>query len=644
MNLPPDIAARADQFAGRGWVAREVAAWLTDGTERFLAITGEPGSGKTALAAWLAGAGPPPRNRTEAAALKRVRGAWTALHFCIPRREGTVDAEAFATSIAGQLADALAPGYVPAVARANNIQITGIVHAGAGSGPAIGVSIKELVIAAQSRADAAASVTGLWQGAVRKPLQELAATPPGPAALILVDALDEAARVRPPNIVSLVAGSDDFPPGVRFVVTASTDLDVRAVFPGARVIDLSGPGSEAHANDDIRAFVRMQLKPARDIEDRLVTAAAGNFLYIRFLVDEVERGDRTLDRLEGLPDGLFTLYREYLDRMTGTDAGEKVGPRWERELQPLLGCISVASPSAPRAVLPDWLKKDAGKVSRLLDETRQVTEPDDSEDGPGQRLYHRSMNDFLAAARYGAPGQETDNQYHTAPADQHARIAQHYVRNFRGPDWRQADAYGLRHVVRHLAAAADATSLPVERRRRTAELYRTVLDPDFQAAQKATLGALEPTLDDLRIAVQTALTGDEVVPLLQSVAAYRRVARSGAIATGIFEAVDRGDFATALHDAEHYGPPPRPRGRWARVLDAWIAWQAARAGRPDDARAAAEGVVGHWLTAATEAEPLYWELCRALVVRAGRSIVAAGGDPRPSSTSSRMTVPSSWPT
>jgi hypothetical protein len=628
VTIPLEVAARADGFAGRGWVAREVADWLGSGTERVLAITGEPGSGKTAIAAWLAGAGLAPDAATDAAALERVRGAWTATHFCIPGSEGTVDGAEFASSIAGQLAKGLGQTYMVAVVQSNNPQIYATASAQSVTGDAkvIGLNIVNLVIAAQSRADTAANISALWQGAVRKPLQELAATPPGPTALILVDALDEAARQPPPNIVTLVSGSNDFPPGIRFVVTASTDLDLRALFPGARVIDLSGAEAQARADDDVRAFLRAQLGPPKDAEDRLVAAASGNFLYVRLLVDEVKRGERSLDRLEGLPKGLYPLYQEYLDRVTGTAPGKKPGVRWGRELQPLLGCVSVATPSAPVAVLPGWLRKDAGKVSQLLDQARQVTEPDESEDGPGHRLYHRSMSDYFAAAQYPANGSRTDNRYHTPPGAQHARIAKHYLDNFRGRDWQQADSYGLRHLAGHLVATAAAETLPVKRRRLTADLYRTVLDKDFQTAQKATLGDLHSTLRDLRLGVDTALAGDESVPLLRCVAGYREVARSGAIAQGIFDAVDHGDFRAALRDAEHYGPPPRPRGRWARVLDAWIAWQAARAGRFGDAEDAAKGVVGQWLTLG-EAEPLYWELCRALIVRAGRTIVAQGGDP-----------------
>src|SRR5947208_1994657 len=48
------IAERAQHFTGRVWVFEHIDAWLADDTEsRFFLLIGEPGSGKTALAARL---------------------------------------------------------------------------------------------------------------------------------------------------------------------------------------------------------------------------------------------------------------------------------------------------------------------------------------------------------------------------------------------------------------------------------------------------------------------------------------------------------------------------------------------------------------------------------------------------------------
>ena len=92
INISTEIVERAKGFMGRSWVVDQVLDWLDNGKERYFLLTGEPGSGKTALAAWLAGAGPAPRGAKARARLKRVRSAWNAGHFCIGRTQGRVRA------------------------------------------------------------------------------------------------------------------------------------------------------------------------------------------------------------------------------------------------------------------------------------------------------------------------------------------------------------------------------------------------------------------------------------------------------------------------------------------------------------------------------------------------------------------------
>jgi hypothetical protein len=54
-SFPKHLADRVTDFTGRRWVLDKVAEWMSDcNAPRVLLITGEPGCGKTALAAWLA--------------------------------------------------------------------------------------------------------------------------------------------------------------------------------------------------------------------------------------------------------------------------------------------------------------------------------------------------------------------------------------------------------------------------------------------------------------------------------------------------------------------------------------------------------------------------------------------------------------
>src|SRR4051794_37063018 len=51
--LPEDLSERISDFSGRGWVFRRIADWLGQEDSSLFLLTGEPGTGKSALAARL---------------------------------------------------------------------------------------------------------------------------------------------------------------------------------------------------------------------------------------------------------------------------------------------------------------------------------------------------------------------------------------------------------------------------------------------------------------------------------------------------------------------------------------------------------------------------------------------------------------
>jgi DNA replication protein DnaC len=48
-----DIARLTENFTGRQWVFDDIDRWLRESEERFFILTGEPGVGKSAIAARL---------------------------------------------------------------------------------------------------------------------------------------------------------------------------------------------------------------------------------------------------------------------------------------------------------------------------------------------------------------------------------------------------------------------------------------------------------------------------------------------------------------------------------------------------------------------------------------------------------------
>jgi hypothetical protein len=163
LAIPDHAWERVEGFVGRQWVLDELGGWFDHGSERYLLIAGEPGSGKTALAAWLAGAGPVPGDAEAAASLARLRGGWDAVYFCVARgQRGTVDPGHFARSLAEQLAqryDAFAAAAIERVAPEVNISM----EARENWGTMIGLKVDRLVIAERNPQD-------VYNRVVREPL------------------------------------------------------------------------------------------------------------------------------------------------------------------------------------------------------------------------------------------------------------------------------------------------------------------------------------------------------------------------------------------------------------------------------------------------------------------------------------------
>jgi len=477
-NIPPDISQRVQGFTGRVWALDEVLSWLDHEAERFMLITGEPGSGKTALLAWLIGAGHFPADNTARRKLEQVRrrlmqNGRSMTHFCMADdKHGSINPGNFSRSLAGHLSqyyDTYAEAVLEQIAPQFDIH----QQVRENWGQVIGIQIDKFI------ADNNAGET--YNRTVREPLKELFRHQPDERLFILVDALDEALTFGNPNIVTLLRGSDDLPTGVRFLLTSRNEPKVTDQFKKERTrpLNLSGQEHVKDWNIDIQAYVEQRLaEPTvrqnitafgsqEPIRDRLVMQAEGNFLYIKFLLDAVARGERSLANLNGLPRGLYGLYRDYLDRLLPGMLAYGSSPleRWQERVRPLMGALSVAIPSAPQALLPAWLGREESEVSDLVSEFRQIIEYEPG-NGGGYRLYHLSMRDFLATP-YEEDSPGTPNRYYTPLYEQHARIAHYYLETY-GRDWlRCNDDYGLMNTPVHLAEAVYQLTQPGQATTRT---------------------------------------------------------------------------------------------------------------------------------------------------------------------------------
>jgi predicted ATPase len=431
------IEERVDRFSGRNWVFDRIHKWLAlpEGN-RFFLLTGEPGSGKTAIAARLAqfssGNATPPAN-----CQRFSSGFLSAIHFCSARAGTWIDPISFARSIALQLAQAN-PRFAQALAKAGdrsvNIQV---IQSVASAANVTGVVIENLVLTGLNPQSA-------FNAAVVAPLEEIYQQGFDGELTILVDALDEALAFKGEiGIPQLLASMDSLPPAVRLILTSRRDGTIESEFLRAEIFALSSEKYDENNETDISSFVRARLAGtgySGSVEE-ISRKAGRNFQYVTFLLNQLQTDG--VAAMSGLPAGLDPLYRDSLARVIGRRD-------WDQEFAPVMGLLSVARESLTEAHLRNFSGFKEREILGRLAELRPFIE--ESGTPLAYRFYHQSVVDFLHLRDLTQSGGSLINEYYLPAAEWHERIAQYYVPD--GPaSWSRWDAYGLRYTVSHLAEA-----------------------------------------------------------------------------------------------------------------------------------------------------------------------------------------------
>jgi AAA domain len=568
------IADRTLNFTGREWVFEAIQNWLADPKgDRFFLLTGEPGSGKTAIAARLA---------------QFAQGAKTypgfeagfchAVHFCSATHPTWIDPRDFVEAIAVQLGQI--PAYAKALVNVGEKQINIQINQNIGKAERnniTAVSIQTLDVSGLI------SPQELFNLIVLNPLQEIYQHGFNQPITILVDSLDEAlTHSGQLAIVDLLAKLQGISDRVRFLLTSRPQPEILERFENdADIYNLTTGEGLIHSSKDISLYVSeilnqqpaLQQKLSSELTtDVLITQIArnseGNFLYVSYLLQMLLSQPVAISRsmLTELPIGLAGIYRSFLQRLV---QGDK--QTWRRNYAPLLGILAVAQAALTREQLAGFVQLKKPEVLEILETLRQFLDTDESLPASQRTyaIYHRSLADWLL-------DEDKAEGYWCDPVEQHERIIDYYraeANNWNQTNLNKLDDYGLRYLATHLAETAKISSLSLQHQY-TKSLVELIKNPDFQGNHQAKLQDLAALQHDVDRALRIVSVDPDPLsfPLVIEMAlASISFQKTWLSPEPIFELARQGNIEAAEKRLNLFAMEPE----WYQVAALTIAWLAA---------------------------------------------------------------------
>ena len=475
-----DIKKLTQYFTGRDWLFKDIDNWLKNKKDdRFFLLTGEPGVGKSAIAAQL----------TQIPNIDI-----TAYHFCRDRDVETVRPERILRSLAAQLAEKI-PEYGEALAKSikpNLLQIQANIDIKSVSNS----QIRAVYIENLNPSDPENELDIL----IRAPFVELQKMyakkqqqPPN-SVVILINSLDEAVNTTGTNIVKLLAklSKSDLPDWVRFVLTSRRGGEVAQELKELKPYDLEQTSKENL--DDVEEYIQERVKQPQlqevlqknqstqsinQIIKRIAELANGNFLYTKLLLDDIEAKRQSLDDLSALPKTINDIYHRWLMRLK---------EKWEERYQPILGIMTVAQEPLTEKQLVNFTGIDSEYLHNSLPEVVQfLNEVKPKENNSTYAIFHRSLRDYLL--------EESDKFFGIAPQKHHSRIIEYYYKEDAQSEeevnWSKLDKYGWLHLSKHLNSAE-----------KEQELYKLLTgSPDWMNNKFNFFYSDVPYVDDLELAI-----------------------------------------------------------------------------------------------------------------------------------------------
>jgi hypothetical protein len=228
----------------------------------------------------------------------------------------------------------------------------------------------------------------------------------GGRLVVAVDALDEVDMTSHQQGANILYLPPVLPDKVYFILTRR-DVDVPMVFQAPqREFDLKKTYS-AESREDIKFYIRRksehpnlqawitrQNMTEQDFVSKLADLSENNFMYLRYVLPEIESGSYQNLDIQRLPTGLKAYYGDHWLRM-----GMQVKPLPRVKICIVYVLCEVRQPVS-RTLISEFATNEEMRVDELivqevLDEWSQFLHEQFSPDGALYSIYHSSFRDFL---------------------------------------------------------------------------------------------------------------------------------------------------------------------------------------------------------------------------------------------------------
>jgi hypothetical protein len=343
------IQEKTLEFIGRKFVFDRVEAFMQNNPRGYFLIRGDPGIGKTALMAQYV----------------KAQGC---IHHFNNRPLGINRADAFLSNICAQIIAAYHLDYA--------------------SLPEKATQDGDFLIRVLNEASAKLR--------------------PDEKIVLAVDALDEVEAVEKPSDSNILYLPTNLPKGV-YILATSRNMDLPLRIDCEQETLFIRQDSQ-HNIEDIQEYIRAKtirsgiqayivsqsIDPKRFIQ-YLVEKSQGNFMYLRYVLPEIERGAYRDLALDALPEGLMNYYKDHWRRMRGKDEES-----WFKYKLPIIVALTIVKEPVSIELIAAFSKvQERARIRAVLTEWAQFLyeEQIEYEDGSQKRyrFYHASFHDFVSS-------------------------------------------------------------------------------------------------------------------------------------------------------------------------------------------------------------------------------------------------------